>query len=109
MFSKVLRFDHTPVEMMLKVLHYMNHYNILSDNYQRILSFHSALQGNCGPQTAPAMFSIRNRIGFDAIFTRRLSLPLGFCLSSHFRLLIMIYSIEHIIYIFVLEWSNERT
>ena len=103
MFSKVLRFDHTPVEMMLKVLHYMNHY-ILSDNY-----FHSALQGYCGPQTAPPMFSTLNEIGFDAIFTRRLSLPLGFCLSSHFRILIMIYSIEHIIYIFVLEWSNERT
>ena len=108
MFSMVLRFDHTPVEMMVKVLHYMNHY-ILSDNYQRIQSSHGALQGDCGPQTAPAMFSIRNQIGFDAVFTCRLSLPLGFCLSSHFRILIMIYSIEHIIYIFVLEWSNERT
>ena len=54
MFSEVLMFDHTPVEMMLKVLHYMNHY-ILSDHY-----YHSALQDNCGPQTAPAMFSILN-------------------------------------------------
>ena len=103
MFSKVLMFDHSPVEMMVKVLHYMNHY-ILSDNY-----CHSALQDNCGPQTAPATFSVLNGIGFDAIFTCRLPLPLGFCLSSHFRILIMIYSIEHIIYLFVLEWSNERT